>query len=62
MTTPWTKIDYCPSSLASSCIDESITDPSVATVKDPITGKLIRRLKHFSGYSLTSGRDSDESM
>jgi len=59
MTAPWTKINYCPSSLASSCIDESINDPSVATVKDPVTGKLIRRVKHFSGYSLTSGRDSD---
>jgi hypothetical protein len=59
MTTPWTKINYCPSSQASSCIDESITDPSVATVKDPVTGKLIRRVKHFSGYSLTSGRDSE---
>jgi hypothetical protein len=59
MTTPWTKINYCPSPDASSCIDESKNDPSVATVKDPITGKLIRRVKHFSGYSLTSGRDSD---
>jgi hypothetical protein len=58
-TTPWTKINYCPSSVANSCIDESINDPSVATMKDPITGKLIRRVKHFSGYSLTSGRDSD---
>lgn len=59
MTAPWTKINYCPSSLAGSCIDESLTDPSVATVKDPVTGKLIRRVKHFSGYSLTSGRSSE---
>lgn len=58
-TTPWTKVNYCPSSDASSCIDESINDPTVATVKDPVTGKLIRRVKHFSGYSLTSGRDSE---
>jgi hypothetical protein len=62
LTTPWTKINYCPSSEAASCIDESINDPSVATVKDPTTGLLIRRVKHFSGYSLTSGRDSDEMM
>ena len=58
-TTPWTKINYCPSAMASSCIDESITDPTVATIKDPVTGRLIRRGKHFSGYSLTSGRDSE---
>jgi hypothetical protein len=58
-TTPWTKIYYCPTTSSSSCFDESLTDPTVATVKDPVTGKLIRRVKHFSGYSLTSGRDSD---
>lgn len=58
-TTPWTKINYCPTTSPSSCFDESLSDPTVATVKDPVTGKLIRRVKHFSGYSLTSGRDSD---
>jgi hypothetical protein len=59
VTAPWTKINYCPSSEASSCIDESINDPSVATVKDPVTGLLVRRVKHFSGYSLTSGREEE---
>jgi len=59
-TAPWTKINYCPSAMAQSgCIDESKSDPTVATMKDPVTGKLIRRVKHFSGYSLTSGRDSE---
>ena len=58
-TTPWTKINYCPTTDASSCFDESKLAPTVATVKDPITGKLLRRVKHFSGYSLTSGRDSE---
>lgn len=61
-TTPWTKINYCPSEQANTCIDESKNDPSVATLKDPVTGKLMRRVKHFSGYSLTSGRASTESF
>lgn len=52
---PWTKIEYCSS--ASHCVDESIADPSVATVTNPYTGKLSRRVKHFSGYSLTSGAE-----
>jgi hypothetical protein len=55
----WSKIAYCQTEQQSSCIDESVADPTVATVNDPITGKLTRRVKHFSGYSLTSGRDSD---
>jgi hypothetical protein len=55
----WSRIAYCTSEEQSSCVDESIADPSVATVTDPVTGQLTRRVKHFSGYSLTSGRDSD---
>jgi hypothetical protein len=57
----WSKIAYCQNELKSSCVDESIADPTVATVTNPVTGKLTRRVKHFSGYSLTSGRDSDAS-
>jgi hypothetical protein len=55
----WTKIAYCQTEQQSSCVDESKLDPTVATVTNPVTGKLTRRIKHFSGYSLTSGRDSD---
>jgi hypothetical protein len=55
----WSKIKYCQTELLSSCVDESIADPTVATVTNPVTGKLTRRVKHFSGYSLTSGRDDD---
>jgi hypothetical protein len=57
----WSKIAYCQTELLSSCVDESIADPTVATVTNPVTGKLTRRVKHFSGYSLTSGRDDDSS-
>jgi hypothetical protein len=38
-----------------SCIDESKQDPSVRTYTDPATGQLTRRVKHFSGYSITTG-------
>ncbi len=55
----WSKIAYCQTEQQSSCVDESKQDPTVATVTDPISGKLTRRVKHFSGYSLTSGRDAD---
>lgn len=55
----WTNIAYCQSDDAMNCVDESKTDPTVATVTNPVTGKVTRRVKHFSGYSLTSGRDSD---
>lgn len=47
-------IAYCPTA-TSSCVDESLTDPSVATVKDPLTGQLTRRIKHFSGYNVFAG-------
>jgi hypothetical protein len=59
-TFPWSKINYCPSSDAADCVDESVMDSTLVTTTDPITGKLSRRVKHFSGYSLTSGRSTDE--
>jgi hypothetical protein len=52
-TAPWTNILYCLQ--GNHCIDESKTDPSVATVKNPYTGRLTRRVKHFSGYSVATG-------
>jgi hypothetical protein len=52
-------IVYCATP-NSSCVDEAAADPSVATVKDPATGRLTRRIKHFSGYNVFSGRcDAD---
>ena len=59
-TTMWSTINYCPTLDPASCFDESINDPSVATLVDPITGRRTRHVKHFSGYSLTSGRSVDE--
>jgi hypothetical protein len=45
---------YCPT-LGTGCIDESKTDPSLRTYKSPSTGKVYRRLKHFSGYHVIFG-------
>lgn len=47
---------YCPSS-NSSCKDESKKDPTLVTYRDPITHKLTRRVKHFSGYNVAAGDD-----
>jgi hypothetical protein len=47
-------IGYCPTA-TSACVDESLTDPSLATVVDPNTGRLTRRIKHFSGYNVFAG-------
>jgi hypothetical protein len=39
------------------CVDESVNDPSVATHRIGQSRNLVRRIKHFSGYNLTSGDD-----
>lgn len=38
-------------------INEATLDSSVETYKDPATGMLYRRVKHFSGYTVSSGRE-----
>lgn len=37
-------------------IDESLEDPSLRTYVSPWSGYAYRRIKHFSGYNVTSGR------
>lgn len=37
------------------CVDESLTDPSVAVMFDAPNGFVYRQLKHFSGYNITAG-------
>lgn len=39
-------------------IDESIDDPTLRTFVSPWTGYAYRRIKHFSGYNVTSGYTS----
>jgi hypothetical protein len=48
---------YCPSA-QSRCKDESKSDPTLITYRDPITHKLTRRIKHFSGYNVAAGDDA----
>ncbi|HVX42139.1 MAG TPA: hypothetical protein VHB25_21440 [Gemmatimonadaceae bacterium] len=54
----WLNILYCPNAKSNGCIDESKKDPTLVTFRDPVTGKLTRRIKHFSGYNLGAGDDS----
>jgi hypothetical protein len=39
-------------------IDESIEDPTLRTFVSPWSGYAYRRIKHFSGYNVTSGYSS----
>jgi hypothetical protein len=53
---PFYNILYCVTD-TSACYDESITDLSLVTLRDPVTGKVTRRVKHFSGYNVGAGSD-----
>jgi hypothetical protein len=45
------KILYCGSGISDgSCIDESLSDASLATYRDPRGHFLYRRIKHFSAF------------
>jgi hypothetical protein len=46
---------YCPDS--GNCIDESLTDPDLATYIDYTNNVLFRRVKHFSGYVVAENSD-----
>jgi hypothetical protein len=45
---------YCVSP-ATPCVNEALNDPSLVTNHDPATGKVWRRIKHFSGYNVAAG-------
>lgn len=53
---PMFNILYCKKP-KSPCVDESKKDPSLLTVRNPVTGKVTRRIKHFSGYLVGAGDD-----
>ena len=46
-------------SIGGATVDESSTDPSLRTYVDTWQGISLRRIKHFSGYTLQSGRTCD---
>jgi hypothetical protein len=47
-----TRIDYCND--AGVCVDESVSDASVATSLDRSNGFVSRIIKHFSGYTIAA--------
>lgn len=49
------------SSLNASPVEDFLSDPSVITHVDLSTGRVWRRVKHFSGYSQTNGQPCDPS-
>ena len=48
------------SSLGAPGIDETATDPTLRTYVDTFSGISLRRIKHFSGYMVGSGRSESE--
>lgn len=52
-TTPG--IYYC-ATVHAVCVDEQLTDPTLATHVDKQNSYAYRRIKHFSGYNVSSGR------
>ena len=53
-------IVWCPTG-ATTCVNESATDPSLAPTYHPSNGQVSRRLKHFSGYQIILGFSDDGS-
>lgn len=52
---------YC-ADVGGACSDESKVDLTMATFRDPVSGRLTRRVKHFSGYSITTGAGCSDAM
>ncbi|MBA3671804.1 MAG: hypothetical protein H0W68_07255 [Gemmatimonadaceae bacterium] len=53
------KILYC-ATLANSCIDEAVSDPSLATYYNTHDNEVFRRIKHFSGYLVAENSDEQQ--
>jgi hypothetical protein len=52
-------INYCPDD-GSACYDEGALDASLTTYRDGRSGSFYyRRIKHFSGYNIASGRSRE---
>ena len=56
---PFFNILYCPTT-TSQCKNEAKTDLTLLTVRNPLTGKVTRRIKHFSGYNVAAGEEGDD--
>jgi hypothetical protein len=51
-------IVWCPTGQA-KCVDESLSDAALTTLRDPNGMFVYRRLKHFSGYNVVVDRSGD---
>ena len=47
---------------AGNWIDESLTDATLVTTTDAWNGSVSRRIKHFSGYMVSTARSGEESV
>jgi hypothetical protein len=58
-TSPWSALTILWSpAIGIPGIDESLEDPTLRTYVSPWSGFAYRRIKHFSGYNVTSGRSA----
>ena len=49
------RMDWCPSG-GGACVNEVLGDPTVVTFQDEASGVVVRRVKHFSGYTVVANR------
>ena len=50
---PSSTILFCENDV-DECVDEALSDPSLVTLRDPLSGYVYRRIKHFSGYNMAA--------
>ena len=48
-------------SIGGETVDEATSDPSMRTYVDTFLGLSLRRIKHFSGFTIETGKDGSES-
>ena len=49
-------------SIGGTTVDDAAADPTLRTYVDTRTGVSVRRIKHFSGYTASGGRDCDNAL
>jgi hypothetical protein len=52
---------YC-ATVSVLCVDEQLVDPTLATHVDKQNSFAYRRIKHFSGYNVSSGRATSDML
>jgi hypothetical protein len=49
-------------SIGGITVDDAVSDPTLRTYVDTRTGVSMRRIKHFSGYTASAGRDCGDAL